>query len=282
MNTRELRALLERHGLRLHRDRGQNFLVDPAIADRIAERAGVGATDHVVEVGTGLGALSRALAARARAVTTIEVDAGLVRAIEAEGLLPAGVELCHADARRLDWEELLAGIEPPVRVVANLPYSVATPLLRRWLDLRDRLADWTVMVQREVAQRLGAAPGERDYGSLAVLHALCARVESLLDVPPAAFHPRPRVHSRVVRITPLGEGPLAAGELAAVERFLRAVFQQRRKTLGRALRSAAPPEAVERALAEIGVDARQRAESLPPDALLALARALHSEEREGG
>ena len=141
----------------------------------------------MLEIGCGLGVLTRALAPRARRVVALEVDAGLVRAVRAEGALPEGAELLHADALEADLRALLAAEPAPRRVVANLPYAVSSPLLRRLLDLRDLLAGWAVMVQREVARGSLAAPGSRDYGSLTVLHRLVARVERALDVHPAVL-----------------------------------------------------------------------------------------------
>jgi hypothetical protein len=151
------------------------------MAARLAELAGVEAGETVIEIGAGLGTLTRALAARAARVIAIEIDAGLVRALRAERLLPDNVELLHADALSVDLAALVSG---PARLVGNLPYSVASPLLRRLLDLRGVLTDWSVMLQREVAARVLAREGSRDYGSLAVLHALTARVEKRAELAP--------------------------------------------------------------------------------------------------
>lgn len=287
MGLQEIRDLLQRHGLRLQRERGQSFLVEDALAERLARLAGVEAGDHVIEVGTGLGVLTRALAARAARVTTIEIDAGLVRALREEGLLSANVELVHADALEIDLaalaaaagEAVVAAGRGRVRLVANLPYSVASPMLRRLLDLRDRLADWSVMLQRELAARLVAAPGSRDYGSLTVLHALCADVSKELDLKPGCFFPPPAVVSSFLRIFPRPSSPLRPGELPRVERLLRAAFGQRRKTILNALRGGGQPwsgdrERLEAALAAAGIDPGARAETVEPERLLALARAL--------
>jgi 16S rRNA (adenine1518-N6/adenine1519-N6)-dimethyltransferase len=274
VSAAEVRSLLARHGLRAQRSRGQNFLVDESLAARLVALAGVEPGDAVLEIGTGLGVLTRALAARAARVTTLEVDAGIVRLLRAEALLPAHVELVHADAMRCELAGLVAALGPRVRVVANLPYSISAPALRRLLDLRTRLADWSVMLQREVAARLLAAPGSRDYGSLGVLHRLAVRVERCLELPPSAFFPEPRVRSTFLRMTPLAVPVLGPGELEAVEALLRRAFGKRRKTLRGALREAAAPEALERALAAAGVDPGLRAEAVAPERLLALARAL--------
>jgi 16S rRNA (adenine1518-N6/adenine1519-N6)-dimethyltransferase len=236
----------------------------------------------VIEIGPGLGSLTHALAARAERVVAIEIDAGLVRALREEGALPPNVELLHADALAVDLAALATQLGPSVRVVANLPYSVSTPILRRLLDLRARLAGWLVLVQREVALRLLARPGDRDYGSLAVLHALCVRLERVRDVPPHCFHPVPKVTSTLVRATPLEAGPLGdaggAEELLDVERIVRAAFGNRRKTLVHARRAGLEPapsvEALHGVLARLTIDPRVRAEALAPDVLLALVRAL--------
>ena len=278
MSRSEVRATLERRGLRAHKSRGQNFLTDPRIADQIAEDAPVGADDAVIEIGPGLGVLTRALAARARWVVAIEIDAGLVRTLREEGALPANVELVHADALEVDLAALAVRLGAPVRVVANLPYAVSTPLLRQLLDLRGLLAGWLVLVQREVAARLVGKPGTRDYGSLAVLHALTVQIERVRDLPPHCFFPVPRVTSTLVRAIPLDPAPLAADELAEVERVVRAAFGTRRKTLANALRAGLDPapamEVLHGVLDGLGIERRARAEQRGPAELLALSRAL--------
>lgn len=282
MTRSEVRSLLARHGLLARRDLGQHFLLDEGLAARLAALSGVGAADAVVEIGTGLGTLTRALAERAAHVATLEIDAGLVRALREEALLPADVELIHADVLGFDLARLVDEAGRPVRVVANLPYSIAAPVLRRLLDLRDRLVDWSVMVQREVADRLLASPGSRSYGSLAVLHALTVEMAKSMTLEPRCFFPVPRVRSTFVRMTPLLRPPLGDHELRWVERVIRAAFSKRRKTLVNALRAGGldpppPVECVTRALRELGLDARIRAEALAPEQLLALARALGRE-----
>jgi 16S rRNA (adenine1518-N6/adenine1519-N6)-dimethyltransferase len=273
----EVRAFLARHGLRASRTLGQNFLVDLSLADRLATLAGVGREDTVIEIGTGLGALTGALARRARRVVSLEVDAGLVRALREEGCLPDNVTLIHADALRFDFEAALRAAEGPVRLVTNLPYSISGPALRRILDLRDGLVDWSVMLQREVAERLLGRPGSKAYGSLAVLHQLTVSVESKMELSPRCFHPVPRVRSLFLRLVPLALSPLAAGELPELERVVRAAFGKRRKTLRNALADLEPPPArgaLDAALAEAGIDPRARAEGEAPERLLALTRAL--------
>ena len=290
MNVGELRGLLDRHGLHLSRDLGQNFLTDAELARDLACRAGASAGDFVIEVGTGLGVLTRAIAAEAERVRSVEVDAGLVRALEAESLLPANVELVHADAREVDFRGWIEAAraergDRAVRVIANLPYSVATPLLRTMLDLRDGLADWSVMIQTEVAERLVASPGERAYASLTVLHRLACDVDTIARVAPHHFFPQPKVDSSFVRVWPRAQSPLQPGELASVERLTRAAFTQRRKRITNGLSRIAErtwPEldragqrdALEARLESVGIDSGLRPERVEPEAWLALARAF--------
>ena len=277
MSPAEVRAFLQRHGLAARRNLGQNFLVDAALAERLVSLAGVEAGDTVFEIGTGMGVLTRALADRATRVVSLEVDAGLVRALGEESLLPDNVELVHADVMRFSLEEAVRGTSGPVRAVTNLPYSITGPGRRRLLGLRESLVDWSVMLQREVAERLLASPGSRTYGSLTVLHRLTVEVTRGMELSPRCFHPVPKVRSVFVRAVPLRDPPLRPGELEGLERVVRAAFGQRRKTLANALRRLDPfpgPERIDSALAAAGIDRRARAESLAPGTLLALARAL--------
>jgi 16S rRNA (adenine1518-N6/adenine1519-N6)-dimethyltransferase len=274
VSASETRAFLARHGLAAHRGRGQNFLHDERVAERLVALAGVADGDAVIEIGTGLGMLTRALAARARQVETIEVDAGLVRALAATGL-PANVRLRHADALAVDLGALVRELGPPVRIVANLPYSVATPILRRFLDLGTTVAGVAVMVQRELARRIRARPGSADYGSLAVLHHWAMTPGEACDLPPSCFHPAPKVTSTFLCMSPREDAP-APAELAGLEGVVRAGFAHRRKTLVNSLTRAADiePSRTGEALRAIGLDARVRAEQLDPGRWRALARRL--------
>lgn len=284
--SESLRAILQRRGLRLQRDRGQNFLTDAGLADQLAQLAGVEEGDHVIEVGTGLGVLTRALCKRAERVTTVEIDSGLVRALREEDLLAPNAELLHADALRLDWAALVAGAGPRVRVVANLPYSAATPLLRILIEHRESVLDWSVMVQREVARRCVARCGQDDYGSLAVLHALTVDAQVQQELSPGSFFPAPKVHSSFLRVWPRRTPLLREGELGWVERVIRAAFSKRRKTILNTLRGggfvAREDRAIlEEALESVGIASSSRAEALEPERLLELARALKQRTDQG-
>jgi 16S rRNA (adenine1518-N6/adenine1519-N6)-dimethyltransferase len=273
-----LRELLDRHSLRLRRELGQNFLVDPREADRLVDAAGVQEGEGVVEVGTGLGQLTRALASRASRVSSFEIDSGLVRTNREEGLLPDNVELVHADALKVDLETHIEALREacgaPVRFVANLPYASATPMLRRLLDLRGKLAGYAVMLQLEVADRLFAEVGTRDYGSFAVLHHLCVEAVGRRRLPAAAFFPVPKIDSAFVTMRSRAGSWPDRKELRAIERVARAAFGKRRKTLSNALKGGGfglAPEEVTRVIEGCDIDPRVRAETLEPAVFATLA-----------
>lgn len=246
---------------------GQNFLADPNLLDAIVRDAELGPDDVVLEVGAGEGVLSERLAAAAAHLHTVEIDRGLAPALEPIAALP-NVSLHWGDAMKIDLNEL----EPaPTAMVANLPYSVATPLILRTIEELPSLGRWTVMVQREIADRLRAAPGSRTYGSPSVVAQLACEVELLRAVDPAVFKPRPRVDSAILRLRRTGPGADAE-----TRQLVRAAFAHRRKSLARSLEHAAagslgPARA---ALAELGLPEDARAEALAPEQFAALSAKL--------
>jgi len=283
-----LRALLGKHSLHLRRELGQNFIVEEKVAERVVALSGIDPSRSVIEVGTGLGMLTRAIAARAKSVITVEIDSGLVSTAQAEGLLPANVELIHADALKLDLAEMIRKLKREqgggVCFVANLPFSAASPLLRRLLDLRHELVDWSVILQKEVADRLFAPVGSGDYGSFAVLHHLTAQLGRQSVLSANCFFPKPRVDSALVTICARDDAGLQADELERVERVVRAAFGKRRKTVLNALRGggvAGDSKDLQATLERVSIDPRARAETIAPESFLALTRALTSEVRDG-
>jgi 16S rRNA (adenine1518-N6/adenine1519-N6)-dimethyltransferase len=256
-SPREAAELLARHGLAPRRSLGQNFVVDPNTVRRIARLAGVGPGDRVVEIGAGLGALTEALADTGAAVTAVEVDHGLM-AVLAERLSGRGVRLVEGDARRLDWPAVL-GAEGGWVLVANLPYNVATPLVADLLDGVPAVERMLVMVQREVGERLAAAPGDDGYGAVSVKVAYWATARVVGRVPPTVFLPRPKVESALVAITRRPE-PAVGPEVDRDGLFalVRAGFGQRRKMLRRSLAALVEPEDFDAA----GIRPDARAEEL--------------------
>lgn len=246
---------------------GQNFLADPNLLEAIVRDAELAPEDVVLEVGAGEGVLSERLAPAAAHLHTVEIDRGLAPALERIAALP-NVTLHWGDAMKLD----LAGFEPaPSAMVANLPYSVATPLILRTIEELPSLKTWTVMVQREIADRLRAAPGSRTYGAPSAVAQLACEVELLRAVDPAVFRPRPRVDSAILRLRRIGPG--ADAETRAL---IRAAFAHRRKSLARSLEHAAPGSLgpARRALAELGLPEDARAEALAPEQFAALSAKL--------
>ncbi|MCB1884831.1 MAG: 16S rRNA (adenine(1518)-N(6)/adenine(1519)-N(6))-dimethyltransferase RsmA [Geminicoccaceae bacterium] len=256
-------------GLAPDRRLGQHFLLDPAVLARVAASAGPIEGRPVVEVGPGPGGLTRALLERGAFVTAIEKDPRCVEALRplvaaAEGRL----RVIGGDALRLPLAEVA---DAPATVVANLPYNVGTALLVGWLHELDRVRAMHLMFQREVALRLGAAPGGADYGRLSVLAQLLCRVERRFDLPPGAFQPPPKVRSSVVSLWPLESRPEGT-RLRALERVTAAAFGQRRKMLRSSLNGLGQaPEALAEAA---GVSATARAETLAPAQFLKMAERL--------
>lgn len=282
----QVRELLTRHGLRANRRLGQHFLVDANILAKVVEAAGLTPADCVLEVGAGLGVLTRELAARAGRVLAVELDRGLLPVL-AETLAGLGnVELIHGDALALDLRSLAAH-RPPApggvwKAVANLPYQVTGPLIMGLLGAEDpawgaspfRLG--VFMVQWEVARRLLAAPGSGDYGAFTVLARYRARVELVTRVSPRSFLPPPEVESAVVRLAPHSAPPVEA-RAERLRQVVRAAFGQRRKSLRNALAALPAPWGGPQAaqlLAAGGIAGERRGETLSLEEFAALARAM--------
>ena len=269
-----LREIIREHGLSAKRALGQNFLLDLNLTGRIARAAGPLETGTTIEIGPGPGGLTRALlAAGAARVVAIERDRRAVAALASLVEASQGrLTLIEADALAVD----AAGLGPaPRRIVANLPYNVATPLTIGWLKQAGAYESLTLLFQKEVAQRLAAAPGTGAYGRLSVLAQWLAEVRLLFDIPARAFTPPPKVTSTLVRLAPRPL-PAAAAEPELLEAVTAAAFGQRRKMLRQSLKALAEPE---RLLAAAGIEPTLRAETLSVAEFCALARALA--ERRG-
>lgn len=280
MTHARTKHLLQRQGLAPHKKLGQNFLVHERTPRRIVDLAGLGADDQVIEVGVGLGALTRPLAAVCARVIGLEADAGIVRFHEQQQDLPANVDLIHADVLKVDLASLVAPGER-LKIVANLPYSISSPFLFRLIDHAELMDFAVVMLQKEVALRLMAAPGSKEYGAPTVLLAACAEVRPLLAVDPAEFHPRPKVDSLVIRITfhprPERVRALGAFDRGLLARIVHAAFGQRRKTLLNGLASAGLPldkTALSRCIIEAGLIPSVRAETLTLEDFVRLGRII--------
>jgi 16S rRNA (adenine1518-N6/adenine1519-N6)-dimethyltransferase len=275
--TRDPRAVLRDAGLRPKKSFGQNFLVANAIAVSIAEACvhddEVGRA-RVVEIGAGTGVLTRLLAGRARTVAAIERDRDLVPLLQRE-MTDANVHVVEADAQTVDLAALLGDPEPgsPRVLCGNLPYAITGPLLRRTMEHAAHVERVVFMVQDEVANRLGAQPGTKEWGALTVFLRAAFDVRRVLRAPPGAFHPAPEVSSAVVELLPVR--PPRATETGRFRALVRGAFGARRKTLRNAWSKLAPDAATLEAAAEhAGVSLTARGETLDVEAFARMAEAL--------
>lgn len=265
---------LKAEGLWARRSLGQHFLLDPSINTRIAALAGPLAAKPVLEIGPGPGGLTRALLdAGASTIVAIEKDARFAEFLAPLAAQSGGrLHVEQADALAADEPSLLQhhGVTGPVSIVANLPYNVATPLLTKWLKAGAWRGPMTLMFQKEVAERVAAAPGENAYGRLAVIAQACCRADIVLKLPPGAFTPPPKVESAVVRLDALAS---PYPHLEALERVTAAAFGQRRKMLRSSLTSVFGAD-LHDVLSSCRVDPQARAETLSVAQFLALTDAL--------
>jgi 16S rRNA (adenine1518-N6/adenine1519-N6)-dimethyltransferase len=248
------------------RSYGQHFLVNPGAADAIVDALGAAPGDDVLEIGPGRGVLTERLMRTGARVRAIEADADLEPLLREK--FPA-LDLHMADATRLDFAFLGDG---PVLLVSNLPYNVSKPLLTRFYADRKRFSRWVLMMQRELAERLLASPGTKDWGPLTVMLRNVTDIERLIDLGPNSFRPPPRVDSTVLRFT-VRETPLCdlGGDEAAFNDMMFELFRERRKTLQNRLKSLQLPQEI---LTQHGLTGRERIEILPLERLVALVRDL--------
>jgi 16S rRNA (adenine1518-N6/adenine1519-N6)-dimethyltransferase len=269
-----LRDALAAHGILANKGFGQHFLLDLNITRKIARLAGPLDDCVTIEVGPGPGGLTRALLESGARVIAVEKDPRFVPLlVELQEAAPGRLTVIQADALQVDERALADSVAPgaPVRIVANLPYNVGTPLLIKWLTGPLRPESMSLMFQKEVAQRIVAPVGSDAYGRLAVIAGALARCEIVMDLPARAFTPPPKVASAVARLDPLPTRPSDA-ELKALESVTREAFGQRRKMLKSSLKALGGAALCETA----GIDPEARAETIDVDGFLALARSLGS------
>lgn len=268
---------LHNRAMRPKKHYGQHFLHERGVIERIVAAIAPKPGDRLVEIGPGEGALTLPLLSAAGRLTAIELDAELIEPLRARAAGVGELEIVHADVLKVDFASLAGSTK--LRLAGNLPYYVSSPILFHCLAYVDAIADMHFMLQKEVVERMAAAPGSKVYGRLSVMLQLVCKVESLLRVAPGAFQPPPKVDSAVVRLTPLPSAQRVEPSLVpAVEAVVRAAFGQRRKTLANALRGLLDAEAILRA----GIDPRARAENVPPQGFVALARNMNQHNLQTG
>lgn len=270
-----LRDVIARHGLAAQKSLGQNFLLDLNLTRRIARAAGTLDDHHIVEVGPGPGGLTRALLMEgAKHVTVLERDQRCLPALEEiAAAYPGRLTIVEGDALEIDMKTLVTG---PSRIVANLPYNIATPLLIGWLQVepdRPWYDSMTLMFQKEVAERIVARPGTKAYGRLGIAAQWRMHARMLFDIDRRAFTPPPKITSTVVHLTPREE-PLAPADPRALELVVAAAFGQRRKMLRASLKSLTTK--AQEILDAAGIDGTRRAEELTIEEFCALARVFKS------
>jgi 16S rRNA (adenine1518-N6/adenine1519-N6)-dimethyltransferase len=238
---------------------GQHFLHDPGVIRRIVEAVAPSSGERVVEVGPGRGALTWGLLERAKQLDVIEIDRDLAHSLAADPRAQTRLRVHLENVLDTDFERLRAG-GPPLRIVGNLPYNISTPLLFHLLRQRAAIADMHFMLQKEVVDRMAAAPGGKDYGRLTVMLAAYTEVQALFDVGPGAFHPKPKVWSAIVRMRPSAQPRFDIGDDRTLGTLVNAAFSHRRKTLRNGLKGLLTGEEIE----ACGIDPQLRPETLAP------------------
>ena len=271
------RVSLEKHGFSFTHALGQNFILDDSFLEEIARLSGVGGDDCVLEIGPGPGVLTACLAERCRRVLAMEIDQKLQPVLDDVLQGVGNAEIIFEDVMKCDLPALLNARFPGerVQVVANLPYYITADVIERLLTCGAEIGDITVMVQKEAAERLDAKIGSKNYCALAMLTQYYRDVETLMDVPPERFVPRPHVMSRLIRLNCKTGGPRAEDD-AFLQRVIRSAFRMRRKTLVNNLTGdfALSRSEVEEVLADLGLDTRVRGEALDVSQMVRLSDAL--------
>lgn len=282
MTLQTIKKILRNEKLAPSKKLGQNFLIHRQTAERIVSLAGVDEHDTILELGVGLGTLTGPLADKVKKVIGLEIDSGIIEWQQKEGNLADNVTLIHQDLLEADFVELAEKCDGRLKIMANLPYSISNPLLFKLLENR-HVMEWAVlMLQKEVAMRLIASPGCKEYGILSVLLAGTAEVKRLLDVGPGQFHPRPKVDSVVVKISffppPLRTLSLPDHDHVFLKRIVKSAFQKRRKTLLNSLSSSPllsyDKKTINDALMQIHIDPSTRAERLTVEDFIKISQVL--------
>jgi 16S rRNA (adenine1518-N6/adenine1519-N6)-dimethyltransferase len=287
MRKNATKELLQQHDLAPHKKLGQNFLVNPMTAESIVHCGNISEDVTIVEVGVGLGALTKPLAKRAKHVFGVEIDSGLIRYHKEENDLPENITLIHNDILKVDFNSLMQQCGEPLKIMANLPYSISNPFIFKLIENRSCVEWVVVMLQKEVADRLMASPSSKEYGIPTVLLQSCAQVKKLMTLKPHEFHPQPKIDSVVIRID-FSPKPQRVKELPPFDynlfnTLVRTAFGKRRKTLLNNIASInlfVPPdnfekrlnkEITERVIRDAGLSPGIRAENLAVEDFVQLA-----------
>jgi 16S rRNA (adenine1518-N6/adenine1519-N6)-dimethyltransferase len=279
-NPQETIAVLKKYNFTFQKKYGQNFLIDTHVLDKIIAAAGVTKEDFVIEIGPGIGTMTQYLAYAAREVCAVEIDKTLFPILEDTLQYYDNVTILNADILKMDLAGLVRekNMGKPVKVVANLPYYITTPIIMSLFENHIPIESVTVMVQKEVAVRMQAEPGSKDYGALSLAVQYYAKPYIAANVPPNCFMPRPKVGSAVIRLEKYSQPPVKVEDEKLMFQIIRASFNQRRKTLVNGLKNYEgfhySKDAIEGALKKCGLSANVRGEALTLQQFAALADIL--------
>ena len=268
--------LVKKYNFKFSKSLGQNFLIDDSVPRDIVSGAEVCKDDLVIEIGPGIGTLTAQLLNTAKRVVAIELDNDLIPILSQELGDNQNFTLIHNDALKVDFNEII-GDEQSVKLVANLPYYVTTPIIVKLLKEKYNFKSLTIMIQKEVAERMAAEPGNKDYGALSLLVQYYCNTEIVRKVPPACFIPRPKVDSIVIRLEKLDNPRVEVQNEKLFFDIIRNAFNMRRKTLWNGVKNIGlPKEKLEEAFSEANVDPKRRGETLSIEEFAALADAIYS------
>ncbi|MBU0567275.1 16S rRNA (adenine(1518)-N(6)/adenine(1519)-N(6))-dimethyltransferase RsmA [bacterium] len=274
----QTKQTLRKYGLRLRKGLGQNLLIDDDVLEKIVEAASLTKDDIVLEIGPGLGVLTKRLASLASKVIAVEIDSALVGLLGRELRDCKNVEIIEADILKTDLSKLLPPSSPKLKVVANLPYYITTPVIIHLLEKRDLIESMIIMIQKEVGERIIASPGGKDYGSLSILVQYYAIPELITPVASSSFIPRPKVDSSVIKLKVADAPRVKVDDEKLFFRVVRGAFGKRRKMLPNALSGAGfDKEKVVDLLNQMGLDPKQRGETLSIQEFAALSNLLFLE-----
>ena len=279
-------AVLKKYHFNFQKKFGQNFLIDPHVLEKIVEAAGVTKDDFVLEIGPGIGTMTQYLCENAREVTAVEIDTNLIPILEDTLSAYDNVTVINQDILKLDIAKLAMERNggKPIKVVANLPYYITTPIIMGLFESHVPIDSITVMVQKEVADRMQVGPGTKDYGALSLAVQFYAKPQIVANVPPNCFMPRPNVGSAVIRLTRHEEVPVQVDDEKLMFHIIRASFNQRRKTLANGMSNAPQvhlsKEEIQECIAELGEPLTIRGEALTLEQFAALSNIIGNRQKK--
>lgn len=283
-SPRETKAIIDSYSFSFQKKFGQNFLVDSNVLENIIEKAGITEDDLVLEIGPGIGTMTQYLCESAREVVAIEIDETLIPILNYTLEDYDNVEVINDDALKTDIEKIVKKKNggKPIKVVANLPYYITTPIIMGLLEGKAPIESITIMVQKEVAERMQTGPGSKDYGALSLAVQYYADAKILMTVPASCFMPRPKVDSSVIKLDIYDKPPVDVCDEEMMFKIIRASFNQRRKTLVNGLKNASnlpfTKEEIEESIEKLGEDVRVRGEKLTLEQFAKLTNILMGEE----